>query len=328
MTSVAVPKAELHVHLEGTAPPALIGRLAERHGLPVPERLIDAAGRYLYTDFLDFLRAYDLAASLIRTAEDYRDVTYEYLAGCAREGALYVELIVSPDHAAMVGLPEGEHLGGIAQGIDDARREHGIEARIIIIAVRNFGAERALEVARSAARPPHPYVVGFGLAGDEANFPAGDFAAAFRLAADAGLGCSVHAGEWDGPDSVRAGLALPVTRIGHGVRAIEDPALVEELARRRVVLECCPTSNVVLGLYPSFEEHPLAALAAAGVRVTLGSDDPPWFGASIGGEYEVCAERMGFDADALLGVTQTALEAAFCEETLKENLIKTVSERV
>ena len=136
-----------------------------------------------------------------------------------------------------------------------------------------------------------------------------------------GLGCSVHAGEWGGPESVRAALTLPVTRIGHGVRSIEDPALVEELAERGVVLECCPTSNVVLGIYPSYEQHPLCALRAAGVRVTLGSDDPPWFGATIGGEYAVCAARLGFGEDDLLEVTETALEAAFCEEKLKENLI-------
>ncbi len=120
---------------------------------------------------------------------------------------------------------------------------------------------------------------------------------------------------------MRAALTLPVTRIGHGVRSIEDPALVAELAERGVVLECCPTSNVVLGIYPSYEEHPLRALRAAGVRVTLGSDDPPWFGASIGGEYAICAERLGFGDEALRELTRTALEAAFCEEKLKENLI-------
>ncbi len=165
-------------------------------------------------------------------------------------------------------------------------------------------------------------MVGFGLAGDEAGFPADDFAEPFAIAADAGLGCQVHAGEWDGPESVRRGLTLPVTRIGHGVRAIEDPALVEELAERGVVLEVCPTSNVVLGLYPSYEEHPLRALADAGVRVTLGSDDPPWFGATIGGEYEHAAERMGFSEDELRAVTSTAIEAAFCEEQLKTDLTK------
>ena len=316
-----MPKAELHVHLEGTAPPDLIRRLAARNGLPLPDGLLAAPDRFRYADFLDFLRTYDLAASVIRSADDYRDIVYEYLAGCAREGALYVELTASPDHAALVGLSEVEHLDGIARGIDDARAEHGIEARVLISCVRNFGVEQAIRVARHAAERPHPYVVGFSMAGDEQNFPPGDYAEAFEIAAAAGLGCTVHAGEWAGPESVRAALELPVTRIAHGVRAIEDPALVEELALRGTVLECCPTSNVVLGVFPSYEEHPLGRLVEAGVRVTLGSDDPPYFGASIGGEYALAAERLGLDEAALLEITRTALEAAFCEETLKRELI-------
>jgi adenosine deaminase len=319
-----IPKAELHVHLEGTAPPALVRRLAERNGLAVPEGLFDGSDRFAYSGFLDFLRAYDQAASVIRTGEDYRDVTYEYLAGCARDGALYVELTASPDHAALVGLSDKEHLAGIARGIDDARREHGIEGRILISCVRNFGVEPAVRVARHAAERPHPYVVGFSMAGDEENYPAGDYEEAFRIAADAGLGCTVHAGEWAGADSVRAALALPVARISHGVRAIEDPALVADLAERGIVLECCPTSNVVLGVFPSYEEHPLPRLVDAGVGVTLGSDDPPYFGASVGGEYAICRERFGFDDDRLRAITRTAIGAAFCEESLKQALIESV----
>jgi adenosine deaminase len=315
-----IPKVELHVHLEGTAPPELVHRISVRNGLPLPERLLGDDGRFRYTDFLDFLRTYDLAASVIRTGEDYRDITYEYLCSCAAGGAIYVELTASPDHAALVGLSDEEHLGGIAQGIDDARRDTGIEGRILISAVRNFGVEQALRVARHAAEHPHPYVVGFSMAGDEAGFPAGDFAQVFEIAAGAGLGCTIHAGEWAGADSVRAALSLPVTRIAHGVRAIEDPLVVSELAARGTVLECCPTSNVVLGLYPSYEEHPLPQLRAAGVKVTLGSDDPPYFGATIEGEYEVCAERMGFSGDDLRGVTATAIDAAFCDDDLRTEL--------
>jgi adenosine deaminase len=316
-----IPKAELHVHLEGTAPPALIRSLAERNGLPVPDGVFDGPHRFAYSGFLDFLDAYDRAASVIRTARDYRDVTYEYLAGCALQGAVYVELIVSPDHAATVRLAPEEHLDAIARGVDDAKSDHGIEARILLTAIRNLGADHAVRTARYAASRPHPYVVGFQMAGDEENFPAGDFAEAYDVAAEAGLGCSVHAGEWAGPESVRAALALPVTRIGHGVRSIEDPALVEELAARGTVLECCPTSNVVLDLFPSYEEHPLPRLMEAGVRVTLASDDPPWFGASIGGEYAICRERYGFEDDRLRTITRTAIEAAFCEKSLKQSLM-------
>ena len=319
-----IPKAELHVHLEGTAPPDLIRRLAERNGLPVPDGVFDTPDRFAYTDFLDFLETYDRAASVIRTGDDYRDIAYEYLVSCALDGAIYVELTASPDHAALVGMSDEEHLDGIARGIDDARRDHGIEGRVLISAVRNFGLERALRVARYAAQRPHPYVVGFSMAGDEESYPAGDYADPYRIAAAAGLGCTVHAGEWAGADSVWAALGLPVTRISHGVRSIEDPALVDTLAERRIVLECCPTSNVVLGVFPSYEEHPLPRLVQAGVPVTLGSDDPPYFGASIGGEYAVCRERYGFGDDALFAITRTAIEAAFCDEDLKRSLMRRV----
>jgi adenosine deaminase len=316
----AIPKAELHVHLEGTAPPALVSRLADRNGLPLPQRLLAPDGRFHYGDFLDFLRCYDLAASVMRTGRDYRDITYEYLCDCAHGGAVYVELTASPDHAALVGMSDEEHIAGIAQGIDDARRDTGIEGRILISAVRNFGVHQALRVARYAAERPHPYIVGFSMAGDEAGFPAADFAEAFAVASEAGLGCTIHAGEWAGPESVRAALALPVTRIDHGVRAVEDAALVDELAARGIVLACCPTSNVVLGVYPSFEEHPLRQLIDAGVRVTLGSDDPPYFGATIAGEYEVASSRLGLSNHELLEITRTAIDAAFCDDELKAAL--------
>jgi adenosine deaminase len=319
MTS-AIPKVELHVHLEGTATPELVRRLAHRNRIAVPERLLNDHGHFHYGDFLDFLRAYDEAASVIRTARDYRDVVYEYLCACAQEGAIYVELTASPDHAALVGLSDAEHLGGIAQGIDDARDAHGIEGRILISAVKNFGLEQAIRVARHAAERPHPYVVGFSMAGDEANFPNDGFAEPYAIAAAAGLGCTVHAGEWAGPESVRAALTLPVTRIDHGVRAIEEPALVRELAELGIVLNCCPTSNVVLGVFAGFDEHPLRRLHEAGVRFTLGSDDPPYFAATIGGEYRVCSELLGFSDAELLEITRTAIDAAFCDEQLKRSL--------
>jgi adenosine deaminase len=321
-----VPKAELHVHLEGTAPPHLIRRIAERNGLKVPDGVFATPDRFAWRDFLDFLQTYDMAASVIRTAEDYRDITYEYLGACACEGAIYVELIASPDHAALVGLSDQDHLAGIAAGIDDARADHGIEARILLTCIRNFGVEQAVRIARHAAERPHPYVVGFQMAGDEAGYPPGPFADAYAIAADAGLGCSVHAGEWAGAESVRAALELPVTRIGHGVRAIEDPALVAEIAERGIVLECCPTSNVVLGVFGSFDVHPLPALRDAGVKVTLASDDPPYFGASVGGEYAVAHDRFGMSDADLIGLTRTAIEASFAEPALRAALLRRVGD--
>ena len=311
----AIPKAELHVHLEGTATPDLIRRLAARNGVALDEaRLFNPDGTFAWNDFLHFLASYDLAASAIRTGQDYRDVTYEYLAACAAEGAVYVELIASLDHGRHVGLADDEHLAGIAQGIDDAFADHGITGRIISSIVRNFGVADCEDVARRTVALAHPYVVGFNMAGDEAGFPAADYARAFAIADDAGLGCSVHAGEHAGPESVRAALALPgVVRISHGVRAVEDPDLVRELSEREIVLEVCPTSNVVLGVFPTYEDHPLAALRAAGVRVTLGSDDPPYFGTSIGREYELAHERLGCSLADLREITETALDAAFSD---------------
>jgi adenosine deaminase len=313
-----IPKAELHVHLEGTAPPALVRRLAERNDIEVPEGVFKTDDEFAWTDFLHFLRTYDLAASVIRTAQDYRDVTYEYLASCAAEGAVYVEVIASPDHAAAVGLSDADHYAAIAQGIDDARADYGIEARIVIAAIRNLGVEDAEAIARRHADDRHPYVVGFNLVGDEAGFPAGQFARAYEIAAGSGLGCTVHAGEHAGAESVRAALELPVTRISHGVRAIEDPAVVAELAERGIVLEVCPTSNVALGLFARYEDHPLGALREAGVRVTLGSDDPPYFGCSIGSEYAVAHERIGFEEGQLRAMTRLAVEASFAEDAVKE----------
>jgi adenosine deaminase len=323
---VAVPKAELHVHLEGTATPELVRRIAARNGLAVPPGVFSAPDRFAWRDFLDFLQTYDLVASLIRTAEDYRDITYEYLASCAADDAIYVEVTASTDHARAAGMTEAQLWEGIAAGIDDARRDHGIEARILAVAVRNYGLPAAVAVAEHVASRPHPYVVGFSLAGDEAGYPPGPFAEAYRIVADAGLGCTVHAGEWAGAASVREAIELPVSRVSHGVRAIEDPGLVAELARRGLTLEVCPTSNVVLGVFPSFAEHPFPVLREAGVALTLGSDDPPYFGASVGGEYAVVREHFGLSEEDLLALTRTAVEASFAEPTLRERLLQRITD--
>jgi adenosine deaminase len=321
-----IPKAELHVHLEGTAPPALIRRLAQRNAMVVPDGVFASEDTFEWSDFLHFLRTYDRAASVIRTPQDYRDVTFEYLSQCAADGAIYVEMIASPDHAAAVGLSDADHYAGIAQGIDDARAAHRIEARIIVVAIRDFGADRAEEIARRHADDRHPYVVGFNLAGDEAGYPPAQFAGAYAIAAGSGLGCTVHAGEHAGAESVRAALELPVTRVSHGVRAIEDPALVATLAERGIVLEVCPTSNVATGVFASYEDHPLGALRAAGVRVTLGSDDPPYFGCSIASEYALAHERMGLEEGELLDITRIAVQASFADDALKNALLDQLSD--
>jgi adenosine deaminase len=318
-------KAELHVHLEGTASPKLMRRIASRNKLEVPYRLVGDDERYDWKDFTDFLALYDTAVGVLRTVEDYREIVHEYLLRAADDGALYVELTASPDHAAKAGLSDAEHVFALGRGIDDARRDAGIEARVVMTCVRDSGPERAEEIARWLVANPHPVVTGFGLAGDEAAHPPAAFARAFAIAAEGGLGCTAHAGEWAGPESVRAALELPgVTRIDHGVRAIEDPALVEDLAARGIVLAVAVTSNVALGVYPSYAEHPLRALHDAGVRVTLNSDDPPYWGTTLAREYALAAERFGFTDAELEDCTRTALEAAFVDDATRERLLEAV----
>jgi adenosine deaminase len=321
-----IPKAELHVHLEGTATPELIRTLAERNGMDLPPGLFTEAGHFAWTDFLHFLEVYDDAASAIRTERDYRDVTYDYLRRCAAEGAVYVEVMSSPDHAALAGLSFQGHLDGIVQGIEDAKADFGIEARLIVTCVRHFGVERGLDVARACVRHRHPLLTGFGMGGDENHVAAAAFAEVFAIAAgDAGLGLTVHAGEAAGPDSVRDALdSLGVRRIGHGVRAIEDADLIRRIADDGIVLEVCPTSNIRTAVYPGYGDHPLNRLREAGCAVTLNSDDPPFFDTTIGQEYEVAAKRFGWSDADLLASTEASLNAAFIDGATRERLLSRV----
>jgi adenosine deaminase len=327
MSVPAVPKVELHVHLEGTATPALVRRLAERNGLTLPGSLFSDETTYAWDDFNHFLTVYDLASATIRTPQDYRDVTWDYLRQCAADGAIYVEMFSSPDHAALSGMSYADHLQGIAAGIDDARRDFGIEGRIIVTCVSHFGPEQAVKVAKAVVSQPHPYVVGFGMGGVEVGVPRSSFKQAFLIAHhEGGLPLTVHAGETGGPDVIRDAIDhLPVRRLGHGVQAIFDADLVARLVAEGIVLEVCPTSNVlIIDHFPTYAAHPFNKLRAAGVRVTLNSDDPPYFRASIGGEYAVAQQHFGLSDTELRAVTATAIDAAFCDEALKAKLRATL----
>jgi len=314
-------KAELHCHLEGAASPKLVRRLAKRNHLALPSSLFTEKNEFSWSDFITFLEAYDVASSAIRTPEDYRDVTYEYLIASAIEGVIYTELMASPDHAAASGLGYAGMLEGIVAGINDARA-HGIEGRIIMTCVRHLGPDRALSVAKQVAAGPHPYIVGFGMGGDENKYHPADFRRAFQIAVDAGLSCTCHAGEVAGPDSIRAALThLPLRRIGHGVRAIDDQNLMSQLAEQGIVLEICPSSNIATGVFASYAEHPLKDFRDAGCAITLNSDDPPYFKTTIGREYQIAADHFGFDEAALRDVTHTAISESFAEPELKSRLL-------
>ena len=317
-----IPKAELHCHLEGSVPPVLARELAARNGLELPHGLFGANGHYAWTDFLSFLDSYDRVCGVLRKPRDFGDILYSYLQRTAAEGAVYVEMFCSPERPKSLGIPYATWLGALVDAVDRAKHDFGIEARLIAICIRHLGPDRALALAQQVVAEPHPYVVALGMGGDEGKFAPAEFAPAYRLAHENGLGCTIHAGEVRGPESVWAAIRdLPVTRIGHGVRSSEDPKLLEELVRRGIALEVCPGSNLALGLYPNRAAHPLHRLIEADVRVTLSSDDPPFFHTTLGTEYD----NAGLDAAALRKITRTAIEVSFAEEMLKAKLLKGVA---
>ena len=270
-----IPKAELHVHLEGTAPPDLIRRLAERNGMRCPagcSRRPTASPNGLPRLPEDLRPGGERDPHRRRLPRHHLRVPGRLRRGRARSTSSSPPRPTTPRSSA--SATRSTSTASLA-GSTTPARDFGIEGRILISCVRNFGVEPALRGGTPRRRATAP-LRGRLLDGRRrGELPgAATTPSAFEIAAGAGLGCTVHAGEWAGAESVRAALGLPVTRIAHGVRAIEDPALVEELAERGIVLECCPTSNVVLGVYPSYEEHPLPRLREAGVRVTLGLRRP------------------------------------------------------
>ncbi|CAM5470980.1 adenosine deaminase [Aquamicrobium terrae] len=313
-------KAELHCHIEGAASPELVERQARKYGED-PSPFI-RGGAFLWHDFTSFLAAYDFAAGLFRSEDDYVLLAEHYLTSLARDGAIYSEIFISPDHAARTGLSPQAYAEALGHGISRAMAKTGIEGRMIVTGVRHLGVEAVEQAARFAARCGHPLVTGFGMAGEERFGDIEDYVRAFEIAREAGLGITVHAGELAGWESVAAALDhIRPARIGHGVRAIENPDLVRRIADRGVVLECCPGSNIALGLFPDFAGHPFAALKAAGCKVTLNSDDPPYFGTSLKHEYDMAARHFGLSEKALAAVTRTAIEAAFVDRRTKAALL-------
>ena len=316
-----LPKAELHCHLEGTIPPRLAKKIAKRNNIDLSPTLFQDEENYAWNDFTTFLEAYDSASLCLRNAEDYREITYKYLSKCASEGAIYVEVFTSPEHAAECGINYNEHVKGIAQAFEDAERDFGIIGRAIVTCLRHFGPKKAMAVADSFLDNPNPYFVGFGMGGDEGHLSYADFKPVFDNIAEAGYPCTTHAGEHFGPETILEAInTLPILRIGHGVRISESAQAVKEIARRGIVLEICPGSNISLGVYSDYSEHPFPQLRKAGCKVTLNSDDPPYFNTSIGHEYEKAHNHFGLSIKDLLNVTRTAIDAAFINDNQKTKL--------
>ncbi len=318
-----LPKVELHLHLEGAAPPAFIRGLAREKHMDL-SGLFTEDGSYRFTDFWDFLKVYEAATSTLKTPEDYGRLTKAVLEESAANGVVYSETFLSPDFCG--GRDIGawrEYLHAIREAADEAERDAGITLRGIITCIRHFGPEKAKETALCAAETAGDWIVGFGIAGDEKIGKPKDFLWSFDCAREAGLRITAHAGEWGGPESIRDALKdLNPERIGHGVRAIEDMALVEELAERGTVLEVCPGSNMALGLFPTWRKHPIGTMFDRGVKVTISTDDPPFFHTTMTREYDRLAEAFDWDEGVFRQIARTSLDAAFCDEATRARIAK------
>lgn len=316
-------KIELHLHLEGAAPPAFVRGLAREKSIDI-SGIFDEHGRYRFKDFWEFLKVYEAATSVLTRPQDYARLTAAVLEESAANGVVYCETFVSPDFCGGRDLGAWrEYLAAMQEAAAEAEARDGIILRGIVTCIRHFGPEKAQETARCAAETAGDWIVGFGIAGDEKIGQPKDFRWSFDCAREAGLRLTAHAGEWGGPESVRSALRdLEVERIGHGVRAIEDLALVDELAERGVVLEVCPGSNVALGLYPSFRKHPIGELYHRGVKVTVSTDDPPFFHTTMRREFDMLHEAFDWDDGVFETLTRTALDAAFCDADTKAKIAK------
>ena len=321
-----LPKAELHLHLEGSIEPATVVELAARHGVRVGVEAAEA--RYSYADFPGFLDAFKWVSSFVRTPGDYVLIAEHLADRLIEQRVVYAEITLS---VGVMLLREQNPDDNLAALDAFARRafRHGLIIRWVIDAVRQFGTGAAMEVARWAARCRKQGVAAFGMGGDELALPAEEFRSVYDFARSEGLHCLVHAGEVGGPKAVRDAVeVLGAERVGHGIAASTDPALMALLAERQIPLEICPTSNLRTGALarllakPSaeIEEHPVRLLHERGVPVTISSDDPAMFRTSLLAEYALLP-RLGFTPAEIARVARRSIEAAFAEDATKEALL-------
>lgn len=317
------PKVELHLHLEGAAPPAFIRGLAQEKNIDIG-KIFDAQGGYAYRDFDHFLRVYEAACTTLQGPEDFRRLTLAVLEESAANGVVYSETFLSPDFCGGGDVSAWkDYLAAMIEAADEAEKTMGITLRGIITCIRHEGPEQAKSAARCAVETMGSFVTGFGMAGAEMMGRPGDFAYSFDMAREAGLALTCHAGEWGGPDMVADTLRdLRPSRIGHGINAIHDPALVDRIAENGVVLEVCPGSNVVLGAVKGWKEHPIARLRERGVKVTVSTDDPPFFSTTMTDEFNMLSKTFGWNEADFDAFNQTALEAAFCDDATRARISK------
>lgn len=299
-----LPKAHLHVHLEGAMRPETLAELAGNYGIDVPP----VAG---FGSFTEFAGMYLSACEVLRDPVDLARVVDEVVHDAALAGATYVEpSFYAPHHRERLGQPD-EILEMVLDFLATSSRRHGVAAGLMLAGDRTVDPADAVEQAKLAVRFADRGVVAFGLANDEALWPPAPFAEAFRIAAEGGLLSTPHAGELAGADSVREALDhLSANRIQHGVRAIEDQELVKRMADEGICCDVCPTSNVLLSVVPTMEASALGPLLDAGVPCSVNADDPLLFGPGLLEEYEICRSALGFDDDRMAHIARCSIEAS------------------
>ncbi len=307
---VALPKAELHLHLEGSIEPATLVELIRNHGndstsLPEVERL------YRYTDFTGFLRAFKDVTEHLRTPEDYELITYRLMERLKSQNVLHAEVFVSVGVCLWRKQDFPAILEGLERGRQRGEKDFGISLLWIFDAIRQFGAEKADKVLDLAIQFQDRNVVGFGVGGDEQQGPPEIFKDVYARAGDHGLRLTAHAGESAGPESIWGALNLKAERIGHGLTAGQDPELIEELAERQVPIEICVSSNVATACCTEIAQHPVKSYFDQGLMLTLNSDDPAMFRTSLVQEYQLVQEAFGFSDEHLRELARNSFEASF-----------------
>ena len=312
------PKIELHVHLEGAVSPQALLAAAKRNGFALPVRSVEELADYMrFRDFEHFIEAWLATTRALRTERDYRELVVDYARRAQAQGAVYLEAICSPADKLVAGVDLDTVFNGFCDGVQEARETLGIEIRLTPDITRGVDRDVARRTAEAAVRYQDRGVVALGLGGLEAQYPPELYAEAFAIAREGGLASVPHAGEVAGPASIRGALdALGADRIRHGVRAVEDPGLLRELADRQVVLDVCVISNVRLSVVPSVAAHQLPQLLAAGVPCTVNTDDPTFFDCDLESEH-AAARSLGADPRALF---EAGIAGALCEPQLKDRL--------
>lgn len=324
-----LPKAELHVHHVGSASPAIVAELAARHPGTVPSAPDALSDYFTFTDFAHFIELYLSVVDLVRTPEDVRWLTYGVAQELVAQGVRYAELTCTPETSVIRGIPAEAYVEAIEDARLSAARDLGIELQWIFdIAGENGvpGADTTLQVALDHGPSA---LVGFGLGGPEIGVPRPQFKPHFDAARSAGLRSVPHAGESTGPQTIRDALDhLNAERIGHGIAAAQDPQLMSLLAERQITLEVCPTSNVATRCVESIDQHPLPQFVAAGVPVTINSDDPPMFGTTLCQEYEIAADLLSLDRDGVADLARESIRRSFAPEQTKTRILREIDDYI